>query len=179
MFSQDDVDLLIEYVISLSGKEMNMLKMLMSNGVSATSALDQVVNTRTQKIEAYLRNATNSWKQAILERANNTCYVSDMQRPNGLEVHHVSDTFDNIVRKAFKECNIDYRPFVYDYNPRELKALNEAVANMHQSVTGVVMLKEVHQLFHKEYGQNNAGMPQINELRDKFRKGIFTASIRQ
>ena len=176
LFSEDNVDMIIEYVLSLSSQETKTLKLLMGNGVSAYKALEQVIDGRTQKIELYLRKFTNDWKNKILAESKNTCYISDIARPNGVEIHHVTKSFDEVLEEIFRETGIVYREKVKDYNPRELKILGDSVVEKHKSIQGIALLSEVHSLFHKEYGVNNNSMVQIEDLKRRFQRGEFVIS---
>lgn len=178
LFSEDNVDMIIEYILDLSSQEMKTLKLLISNKVTPYKALDQIIEKRTQKIEVYLRKYTNEWKNTILSNSRNICFVTGMSRPNGVEIHHVSKSFDEIVRECFYELNIQYRPLLKDYNPRELKLLSDKVIEKHKVVEGVALLTEVHQLFHREYGMNNNSWQQLSELRSRFSSGEFKCFIK-
>lgn len=176
MYSEDNLDMIIEYVLSLSTQETKTLKLLMSNGVTGYKALEQVIDNRNQKIDLYLRKYTNDWKNKILSESMNTCYITGISRPDKIEIHHTSQSYDSILSDIFRETGIVYREKVKEYNPRELKILSEKIIEKHKNVQGVALLAEVHSLFHKEYGVNNNTMYQIEELKRRFDRGEFIIS---
>ena len=50
MFSEDNVDMVIEYMLDLTSQEMKTLKLLISNNVTPYKALEQIIDKRNQKI---------------------------------------------------------------------------------------------------------------------------------
>lgn len=177
MFSEDNVDMIIEYLLDLTSQEMKTLKLLISNNVTPYKALEQIIDKRTQKIEQYLRKFTTEWKNNILSNSGNICYITGINRPDRVDVHHTSKSFDEIVREVFYELGISYRPYLKEYNPRELKQLSQKIVEKHKYMEGIALLSEVHQLFHKEYGVNNNNMQQVLELKRRFDYGEFNISF--
>ena len=177
MFSEDNVDMVIEYMLDLTSQEMKTLKLLISNNVTPYKALEQIIDKRNQKIEQYLRKFTTEWKNSILAKSGNICYITGINRPDRVDVHHTSKSFDEVVREVFYELGISYRPYLKEYNPRELKQLSQKIIEKHKYIEGIALLSEVHQLFHKEYGVNNNNMQQVLELKRKFDSGEFRISF--
>lgn len=177
MFSEDNVDMIIEYVLDLSTAEMKTLKLLLKNNITPYKALEQVIDKREQKIEMYLRKAIIPWKNDALSKSYNICFITGLSRPDRMDVHHANDSFDNLMNRTFQELGINYRSTVKEYNPRELRILSSKILELHKGVQGIVLLQEVHQLFHKEYGMNNNSMQQIYDLKRRFECGEFKISV--
>lgn len=115
MFSEDNVDMIIEYMLDLTSQEMKTLKLLISNNVTPYKALEQIIDKRNQKIEQYLRKFTTEWKNSILAKSDNICYITGINRPDRVDVHHTSKSFDEVVREVFYELGIYYRPYLQWY----------------------------------------------------------------
>lgn len=128
-------------------------------------------NTNTRK---YLRQATESWKQECIRKANYTCYVSGKKKGKSnliLTVHHSETSFESIVKQAHDALGIKYRRTTTEYQPGELKAVMEEVERIHREehIEGIVLTKEIHDSFHAQYGKN-APMADLRAMKKNYRK---------
>lgn len=134
------------------------------------SKLKIIYNRNTRK---YLRQATEDWKRSIIKSSGNTCFITGKKQKNGnnvyLTAHHVSRTYNSIVREAHHNLNIQYHELTDSYAPGELTALLEEIKRLHRGMDGICLCKEWHDKLHKQYGPN-ATMDDIREMKRNYRK---------
>jgi hypothetical protein len=127
-------------------------------------------NTNTRK---YLRQATEDWKRSIIKSSGNTCFITGKKQKNGNQViltaHHVSRTYNSIVREAHHNLNLPYHEVTTEYKPGELPALLEEIKRLHQGIEGICLTKEAHDALHRNYGKN-ATMDDVREMKRNYRR---------
>ena len=96
-----------------------------------------------------LRSDTKDWFNESMEFCNYSCVVSGLNFDN---VHHTT-AFKDIVDETFKLVDIDKRNTVSDYTEEEFDNLTEVLKYLHNEYgLGACITKEVHKLFHDNYG---------------------------
>ena len=99
-----------------------------------------------------LRSDTKDWFNESMEFCNYSCVVSGLNFDN---VHHTT-AFKDIVDETFKLVDIDKRNTVSDYTEEEFDNLTEVLKYLHNEYgLGACITKEVHKLFHDNYGYKN------------------------
>ena len=84
-----------------------------------------------------------------MEFCNYSCVVSGLNFDN---VHHTT-AFKDIVDETFNLVGIDKRNTVSDYTEEEFDNLTEVLKHLHNEYgLGACITKEVHKLFHDNYG---------------------------
>lgn len=112
----------------------------------------------------YLRDGLKNWKQKILKQYNYQCDITG--NSNNLEIHHLNQSYATILDQAIKELNINKNNLT-EYTPEELFLLKEKIKNLHINVTGVPVTKELHSLFHKQYGYYNTTEDQYYQFKNQ------------
>lgn len=127
-------------------------------------------NTNTRK---YLRQATDSWKRSIIDKAGKTCFITGKKQKNNngiyLTAHHVDRTFNSICKEAHRNLNIKYHNSTTEYKPGELQAVLAEIERLHRDIEGICLCKEFHDKLHKIYGPN-ATMDDVREMKRNYRK---------
>ena len=96
-----------------------------------------------------LRSDTKDWFNESIEFCNYSCVVSGLNFDN---VHHTT-AFKDIVDETFNLVGIDKRNTVSDYTEEEFDNLTEVLKHLHNEYgLGACITKEVHKLFHDNYG---------------------------
>lgn len=97
------------------------------------------------------RKCIGSWKQKSMEQCNYKCVVSGR---NFDHIHHLY-SFATICQEALSEMNIDLtQPFTIYQDKMEM--IIEGFVSIHNSYPlGVCLSKEIHNEFHKRYGNRN------------------------
>ena len=107
---------------------------------------------RFNDIYQYLRNsqAHKDWKKKSFNASTRKCVVTN--RTQDLEIHHLNKSFAEIVREAHRELGLKEQ-VVSKYTEQELLMLEMKVRELHdRHGLGVVVNKNIHQLFHRKYG---------------------------
>ena len=123
----------------------------------AMANIYKIKSTMNKKTTVYLRyQATSEWRASALKKANYKCEISGKKScgKNPLVVHHLTKSFDEIVRDAHKQLNIDFHKTIDDYNKDDLKALIELIKEIHKEVEAIVLTDQLHTKIHTLFGSN-------------------------
>ena len=102
-------------------------------------------------IKSYLQRANYQWRDRIMRQYNGRCPITDKWRH--VSVHHISRSFEDIMKETFAAAGIEYRPSTHQYSLDELDTLVTTMAALHRGVTGVVLSNKVHAAYHNIYGR--------------------------
>ena len=103
-------------------------------------------------VYAELRSETKLWQNKSMEFCGYNCVITGKDFDN---VHHTMP-FRDIVDIEFEETGLDIREKVMDYSEVEFKELKDIIKYIHEIFGyGACLQKDVHKLFHDEYGYLN------------------------
>ena len=99
-----------------------------------------------------LRSDTKDWFNESMEFCGYKCVITNGEFDN---VHHTT-AFRDIVDQVFELTEIEVRPKVCDYEEDEFKELRSTLKDLHSVYGyGACVNKDVHKLFHDNYGYTN------------------------
>lgn len=99
-----------------------------------------------------LRSDTKDWFNESMEFCNYSCVVTNGEFDN---VHHTT-AFRDIVDEVFKLTNISVQQKVCDYSQADFDELRSVLKDLHTLYGyGACINKDVHKLFHDNYGYTN------------------------
>lgn len=98
----------------------------------------------------YLREKLKDWKLRSLESFGFVCAVTGTNNRD-LHVHH-TQPFHEVRDEALRNLGLPFRENISDYSQEELDAIVDEIIERHQTVVGVPLRKDVHELFHRVYG---------------------------
>lgn len=99
-----------------------------------------------------LRSDTKGWMKDSMCICNYKCVITGKAYD---DIHHLTP-FRTIVNDALYICDLDERQLVKDYEKNEISDLKDILILLHDEYGfGACLNKEVHRLFHKEYGYYN------------------------
>ena len=99
-----------------------------------------------------LRSDTKEWQEESMKFCNYKCIVTDSWFDN---VHHPTP-FKNIIDETFNNCNLDKRNQVLDYTDEEFLSIRNELKSLHSNYGyGICLCKDIHKLFHDNYGYLN------------------------
>ena len=99
-----------------------------------------------------LRSDTKDWFNESMEFCGYKCVITNREFDN---VHHTT-AFRDIVDQVFELTEIEVRPKVCDYEEDEFKELRSTLKDLHSVYGyGACVNKDVHKLFHDNYGYTN------------------------
>ena len=122
----------------------------------------------------YIRGHIFKWKMDSLEKCNYRCILTG---DKNIAVHHIYG-FNLIFKELIDTYKIPIRKNLTEYTLQEL----ENIATLFNSIQdkyplGVCVRKDLHILFHSEYGQGNNTESQWNEFVDNFKSGKYNYQI--
>ena len=99
-----------------------------------------------------LRSDTKDWFNESMEFCGYKCVITNGEFDN---VHHTT-AFRDIVDQVFEITGVEVKPKVCDYEEDEFKELRSTLKDLHSVYGyGACINKNVHKLFHDNYGYTN------------------------
>ena len=126
-------------------------------------------------LKRYLRGLTSEWKKRIFSEGNNTCCLSGEVSTGNVDAHHLI-SFSNVLEEAFANCNVEFGNNV-SVSREKLTLLSSEVKRLHLNVPGCLMRRDIHTIFHSEYGRDNNTIEQFEEFKNRFEKGEFDGRL--
>ena len=125
-------------------------------------------------LSQYIRGHIFKWKSDSLKKCNYRCVLTG---DRDIAVHHVY-SFNLIFKELIDTYKIPIKKKLTEYTLQEL----ENIATLFNSIQdkyplGVCIRKDLHILFHSEYGQGNNTESQWNEFVDNFKSGKYNYQI--
>lgn len=122
-------------------------------------------------------NEVVQWRYNSKLEANFTCQVSGKTGSGCLNTHHLY-SFNSIILDAHIVNNIEVKTQVKDYTKDELLAIESYVISWHSDTSNAITLhKDVHCLFHQEYGFGDNTPEQFEEFKQRYSNGEFNDRI--
>jgi len=126
-------------------------------------------------IQEYLRHRIDDWKNDSLKINNYKCSLTG--KKGNLIIHHVY-SFSNIVFETLNELRMDIFNSINKYTEEQLKRIEDKCLELHyKHGLGVCLKKEIHDLFHKEYGRGQNTPQQFQEFTQRYNNGEFTSLL--
>jgi len=118
-------------------------------------------NGGVSSLNKHLRACILDWKKRSMKKCNYKCIITGERFTN---IHHLIG-FDYIRDEVLKESNLDLRDEINKYNNNELKLLEDICIKLHEeTLFGICLCKEIHKLFHDNYGYGNNSVRQFIEF---------------
>lgn len=96
-----------------------------------------------------LISSIKDWKKDSISKCNGKCVITG--KPSNI-VHHKYG-YRKIVLEALSLLKLDVRYSLYDYDDIDIKRIRDKVKELHyKHGLGVCLSKEMHYLYHSEYG---------------------------
>ena len=103
-------------------------------------------------VYAELRSETKPWQKESMRFCNYRCVITGGNFDN---VHHPVP-FRDIVDMVFEDTGFEIKEKVMDYSDFEFNIIKDRIAQLHNFYGyGACLCKDVHKLFHDEYGYLN------------------------
>lgn len=122
------------------------------------------------KVYFELRTQVKDWKLESMKECNYKCFVTGLEFK---DIHHLY-TFRDIVDEAYEITRLDIKNCVSDYSEEEFTYLADTIRQLHNKYgLGICLCKEIHRLFHNEYGYTKNNKEQFNDFCNRLRYGEF------
>lgn len=123
------------------------------------------------RLLSYLHGYTSKWRDEYLEKYDHKCFITGIES-DSLNVHHTKHSA--IIRnEALKMANLPMYNTIGEYTQAELELIRSKTEEIHKTVEGIPMLKEVHILFHSIYGLEDTNLNDVMEFKKRFLNGEF------
>lgn len=117
-----------------------------------------------------LRSDTRDWFVESGELSNFKCVISGLKLDN---VHHLIP-FKDIVKEVFDVLNLEFKDSIADYTAAEESQIRNLLKELHiQYGLGVGLNKEVHKLFHDNYGYSNVTKEDFKSFLIGIQNGVY------
>lgn len=115
----------------------------------------------------FIRQAIEEWRKKSFEYYDYTCDISN-KRGGDLVVHHLIP-FKDIVAEVMKELNLNIFETMELYSEKERKMIAEKSLELHFKYgLGVVLCRNIHNLFHSLYGKHNNSKEEFYEFKRRY-----------
>jgi len=123
-----------------------------------------------------LRKDIIDWKSMSIGICNYSCVFTGGRFDN---IHHIIP-FNYIVDQMFKNTGLDRRNTVSDYSENEYMHLKSEIIRLHNNtILGACLCKQMHELFHKEYGYLDSNLKDFMDFYDKIINGLYDSFFEQ
>jgi hypothetical protein len=116
-------------------------------------------------LRKYMKKKLIEWKKESMKNCNYKCIITG-RRFN--DIHHLYP-FNLILDEALNSLEIDYKKIIGDYPEGQLKEIENKINYLHTLYPlGVCLTKEVHQNFHKIYGNKNFTIEDFYKFKNNY-----------
>lgn len=115
-----------------------------------------------------MRSIINPWREEQLKKNNYICEING--ETENLEVHHLENNFSDLLYQATKELNLPFYKYSYNYTKDEYDQIANKLLQLHKDINGVVLTRDLHILFHQQYGKTNNTKEQYLRFKEKYKK---------
>lgn len=131
---------------------------------------EKYIGNLSQKV----RSTLTWWKRYSKNIYKNTCIITGIK--GNVDVHHQIQ-FDTILREALVDLGIEIKK---KYTPEELILIKEKVNNKHKKLPiGICLNKDLHILFHIEYGKRECTKKDLDEFIERYFNGEFNDRLKE
>ena len=104
-----------------------------------------------ESLQKYIRGNIGKWKSDSIKQCNYKCVLTGSK---DFEIHHIY-SFSFILNETIEENNIILKDGFSDYTEEELSFIvQKFIEKQNEYPLGVCIRKDIHSLFHKEYGKS-------------------------
>lgn len=123
-----------------------------------------------------LRNYIAPQHTELIKSNNYTCELSSI-KGGYLEVHH-THSFNAILKDTMKILDLPIYQTIADYTENELRLIKSKFTEIQDSHKSIVLSKELHDLFHMEFGRGDNTPQQFQEFTERYANNEFTDQLK-
>jgi hypothetical protein len=113
---------------------------------------------------AHLRSCISEWKEMSMQKSNYKCVITGDAFD---EIHHTY-SFKNIINDTLNNLGLPVKQSVYEYTSEEIELIEKECLRIHILNLGVCLRKDIHKLFHDEYGYGNNTLEHFEEFKQNY-----------
>lgn len=127
-------------------------------------------NATYENLQKYIRGNIGTWKRKSMENCDFRCVLTGSK---DFAIHHIY-SFSRILDETIEENNFDIKDNFCDYTSQELSfILGKFIEKQNEYPLGVCLDKELHKLFHMEYGKC-VGVEQWKKFKENYERNKIT-----
>lgn len=127
-------------------------------------------NATYNNLQKYIRGNIGEWKSQSMKNCNYKCILTGSKN---FDIHHIY-SFSLIFNEVIEENNFNIKDNFCDYTPQELSfILEKFIKKQNQYPLGICLDRELHKLFHKEYGRF-VGVEQWEKFKENYERKNIT-----
>ena len=158
-----------DIAINLGRSDCSIQSKRMELGLSTPKQLPAYLD-----LKRYIRGRITKWKIDSLKNCDYKCILTG---DSDIAIHHIR-AFNLIFKELVETYKITVKENFSEYTLQEL----DYIANLFNSIQskyplGACIRKDLHGLFHSEYGQGNNTESQWNEFVENFKSGKYNYQI--
>lgn len=124
-----------------------------------------------KNIAMYIRAQNATWRNHIFQKNNYTCYLSNKERD--VVIHHCRG-FNLLLQESMDILNFEIKDDFDTYEVSELDKLYDCFSELQDGYGEYVCInKDIHKLFHDNYGYGNNTMQQWIDFEGKYKNGYY------
>jgi hypothetical protein len=117
-----------------------------------------------------LRDHLQEWKESSMKVCNYRCILTGESFD---EIHHLYP-FKDIVVEVFQTLKLDMRKTIGEYNDEEVILIYKTLLEIHNKYPlGACLCKDLHKLFHDEFGYYHNMPNQFEEFKNNYFDGKY------
>lgn len=123
------------------------------------------------KLKTSIKNKTYvAWKKESMMICNYKCVITGERFD---DIHHLYP-LHKIIEESLHNLNLPLLKTKGEYSPEEINSIEKEVERLHNIYPlGICLKKNIHQLFHKIYGNKNTTPENFYEFKNRYFSGEF------
>lgn len=127
-----------------------------------------------ENISKYIRGKIWDWKKESMINCDYKCVITGSKN---FEIHHIYPV-NKILRDVYNKYKIEQKEFK-DYTEEELSNIVSLFCiEQGKHLLGECVRKDLHELFHKLYGQYNTTQEQWEQFKKDVKEGVYNNHIK-
>lgn len=129
-----------------------------------------LIDNSLTELSLLIRRGLDKWRLESIKNCNYKCVLTGNRFDH---VHHLY-SLNNILLDTLEYLNLNKYSQINCYKDDELNIIYSTAINLHDDYPlGVCLMKELHELFHKEYGFGYNIPKQFEEFKTRLKSGEF------
>jgi hypothetical protein len=120
-------------------------------------------------LKLFLRGKLGRWKGECIKKHGRICILTGDKH---IEFHHIYG-FNKVVFQTIEELNIPIYDKVNKYSDEQLRIIEERFYKIHDKHLGIPINKDIHKIFHNEYGYGDNTLEQFKLFKTRYIDGEF------
>jgi hypothetical protein len=123
-------------------------------------------------LQTYVRDKLTDWKYKSFDECKRGCILTGYRR--NLVIHHKNKNFKDILNETLVILDLELHDKINRYSVNQLGDIVNKCSKLHfQYGYGLVLRKEIHELYHRYYSRKDNNEIEFEDFRNKYVEGKF------